>query len=67
MRVFFAAIEPHNIEDIEVEDVLLSYFDMVNTIPFRKETFRMIKEGFDEGKYQKSTGEIKPRKARLIR
>lgn len=42
MKIYLASIEKHNIGYIYT--VLFSYWDMINTIPFRKESWRIIIE-----------------------
>lgn len=56
MRIYFAATEPHNSQP---KNVLLSFWDMINTIPFRKATFKLIKEGWDEGQNGRASTEVK--------
>jgi hypothetical protein len=49
MRIYFAAMQTHGIQSIDqLTNILLSYYDLVpSPIPFRKETFRLIKETYE--------------------
>jgi hypothetical protein len=54
MIIYLASIEPHNIifmnrVDSQQQTILLSYYDLsCEGLPFRKETFKIIKERKDE-------------------
>ena len=55
MKIIFVATEPHNILRGGI-NILISFWDMINTITFRKETFKLIKEGFNEGQDKRTIG-----------
>ena len=44
MKIYLAGVEDFNLE-FKIVNTLLSYYDIgLSTIPFRKQTFEMIKE-----------------------
>ena len=46
MKIYFAAMESHNIKFASKIAPLLSYYDIhISTLPFRKKTWQMIVEG----------------------
>ncbi len=45
MKIYLASVEEHSIKKTQQIKILLSFYDLtINTIPFRKETFKIIKE-----------------------
>lgn len=56
MKIYLAALWPPSHLKI-TNKVLLSYYDIgISTIPFRKETFKIIKNGNQQSKSIKSLG-----------
>ena len=54
MKIYFAASEPHNINKTrELYNVLLSYYDWIGPIPFRKSTFKILFQTKGEIKCEK--------------
>ena len=42
MKIYFASTEPHNMKMVKL--ILLSFYDIyISSIPFRKETFKILK------------------------
>ena len=56
MKVYFAATEPHNLKSTNV--LLLSYYDLEVQagIPFRKETFNIIRDANKPRRTRKGSG-----------
>lgn len=51
MKIYIAGPGPH----LKLKRLLLSFYDLeISTLPFRKKTFKILKNKYEKNKYEKN-------------